>query len=92
MTTVQLVPIQEIRVINPRSRSKIRFREIVESIAKVGLKKPITVSCRGGEVATIWSAGKVDSRPIRPAAPKKSRPSSWMSPWRTAYFGAWSRI
>lgn len=48
MTTVQLVPIQEIRVINPRSRSKVRFREIVESIAKVGLKKPITVSRREG--------------------------------------------
>src|SRR5690348_4212519 len=49
MTTVQLVPIQKIRVINPRGRSRVRFREIVENIAKVGLKKPITVSRRAGE-------------------------------------------
>lgn len=49
MTTVQLVPIQKIRVINPRSRNRTRFREIVENIAKVGLKKPITVSRREGD-------------------------------------------
>lgn len=49
MTTVQLVPIQKIRVINPRSRNRARFREIVDNIAKVGLKKPITVSRREGE-------------------------------------------
>lgn len=46
MTTVQLIPIQKIRILNPRSRSPVRFREIVENIAKVGLKKPITVSRR----------------------------------------------
>lgn len=49
MTDVQLVPIDQIRVINARSRNKAKFREIVESIAKVGLKKPITVSRRDGE-------------------------------------------
>lgn len=49
MTDVQLVPIDQIRVINARSRNKAKFREIVESIAKVGLKKPITVSRREGE-------------------------------------------
>jgi len=46
MTTVQLVPIDKIRVINARGRSKGKFREIVENIAKIGLKKPITVSRR----------------------------------------------
>ncbi|HVW29254.1 MAG TPA: ParB/RepB/Spo0J family partition protein [Polyangiaceae bacterium] len=49
MTTAQLVPIQKIRVINARSRNKAKFREIVENIAKVGLKKPITVSRRDGD-------------------------------------------
>ena len=49
MTAVQLVPIEKIRVINSRSRNKAKFREIVENIAKVGLKKPITVSRREGE-------------------------------------------
>lgn len=49
MTTVQLVPIDKIRVINARGRSKAKFREIVENIAKIGLKKPITVSRREGD-------------------------------------------
>lgn len=49
MTTVQLVPIEKIRVINARGRSKAKFREIVENISKVGLKKPITVSRREGD-------------------------------------------
>jgi len=49
MTTVQLVPIDKIRVINARGRSKGKFREIVENIAKIGLKKPITVSRREGD-------------------------------------------
>ena len=49
MTSVQLVSIEKIRVINSRSRSKTKFREIVENISKVGLKKPITVSRRDGE-------------------------------------------
>lgn len=49
MTTVQLVPIDMIRVINARGRSKGKFREIVENIAKIGLKKPITVSRREGD-------------------------------------------
>jgi len=49
MTTVQLIPIEKIRVINARSRNKPKFREIVENISKVGLKKPITISRREGE-------------------------------------------
>lgn len=49
MTSVQLVPVEKIRVINSRSRNKTKFREIVENISKVGLKKPITVSRRDGE-------------------------------------------
>jgi len=49
MNDVQLVPIHQIRIINSRSRSKAKFREIVENISKVGLKKPITISRREGE-------------------------------------------
>jgi ParB family chromosome partitioning protein len=47
--TAQLIPIQKIHVINARSRNKAKFREIVENIVKVGLKKPITVSRRDGD-------------------------------------------
>ena len=43
---VQLIPISQIRVLNPRSRSKVKFQEMVASIANVGLKRPITVSLR----------------------------------------------
>lgn len=45
-TEIELIPISEIRVVNPRTRNKGRFQEIVASIAAVGLKKPITVSRR----------------------------------------------
>jgi ParB family chromosome partitioning protein len=40
------IPISEIRVVNPRSRNKVRFEAIVTSIAAVGLKRPITVATR----------------------------------------------
>lgn len=44
---VQMVPISQITVLNPRARSKATFSALVDSIAKVGLKKPITVNrCR----------------------------------------------
>jgi ParB family transcriptional regulator, chromosome partitioning protein len=46
-TEIENIPISEIRVVNPRTRSKGRFQEIVASIDAVGLKKPITVSRRG---------------------------------------------
>lgn len=42
--TVAMVPLDQIAVLNPRVRNKRVFREIVDSISKVGLKKPITVS------------------------------------------------
>lgn len=41
---VRLIPVDRIRVVNPRVRDKVKFERIVESIAKLGLKKPITVT------------------------------------------------
>lgn len=41
---VQDIPIAEITVENPRERSEKTFRALVDSIGKVGLKKPITVA------------------------------------------------
>ena len=43
---IEDISIGEIRIANPRSRSKIKFQLIVSSIQAVGLKKPITVSRR----------------------------------------------
>ncbi len=42
--TVKIIPVDQIEVVNPRVRNRKVFREIVDSISKVGLKKPITVS------------------------------------------------
>jgi ParB family chromosome partitioning protein len=41
-----MIAVDQIRVVNPRHRSKASFRELVANIQKVGLKKPITVSPR----------------------------------------------
>ncbi len=43
---VQLIPIRLIRVLNTRARSKVKFQEIINNIAQVGLKRPITVAPR----------------------------------------------
>src|SRR5690348_2939402 len=43
---VTLIPIQEIRVVNPRARNRVRFQSVMASIDSVGLKKPITVHQR----------------------------------------------
>ena len=42
--TVQMIPIEQITVLNPRVRNPKVFRLIVDSISKVGLKRPITVN------------------------------------------------
>lgn len=44
--TIQLIPIERIRVANPRVRDMKKFTKVVESIKNVGLKKPIRVSPR----------------------------------------------
>ena len=43
---VEWIPIERIQVLNPRIRNKRVFKEIVENIAKIGLKRPITVTRR----------------------------------------------
>lgn len=49
------IPISAIRVVNPRSRSKVKWQSIVQSISALGLKRPITVAKR--------SAPDVDGKP-----------------------------
>lgn len=41
-----MIPIDQINVLNPRSRNKMVFQGIVSNISNLGLKKPITVSRR----------------------------------------------
>ncbi len=46
---LKVIPIEQIRVLNPRARNQRHFKEIVKSIAQVGLKRPITVSARSSD-------------------------------------------
>jgi ParB family transcriptional regulator, chromosome partitioning protein len=43
---IQMIPINQIHVLNPRIRNPKLFEVIVQNIAKVGLKRPITVTRR----------------------------------------------
>lgn len=43
---IEMIPISRITILNPRIRNKRNFKEIVENIAELGLKRPITVSRR----------------------------------------------
>jgi ParB family chromosome partitioning protein len=47
--TAKLIPIDRITVVNPRVRNRKAFEEIVENIAELGLKRPITVAERESE-------------------------------------------
>lgn len=46
---VQMIPIDRIRILNPRHRDRKKFETIVRSIQVLGLKKPIQVSLRSKE-------------------------------------------
>jgi ParB family chromosome partitioning protein len=46
---VRLIPIARIAVLNPRARNRRVFNELVSSIQRLGLKKPITVAQRPGQ-------------------------------------------
>ena len=43
---IEMIPIDRITIVNPRLRNKRHFKEIVENISQLGLKKPITVTRR----------------------------------------------
>jgi ParB family chromosome partitioning protein len=44
--TVILIPIDRIRILNPRFRDRKKFEKVLNSIKNLGLKKPIKVSNR----------------------------------------------
>lgn len=43
---IKMIPIDQIRILNPRHRDRKKFELIVQSIKNLGLKKPIQVSLR----------------------------------------------
>ena len=44
--SVTLIPIERIRILNPRARDRKKFEKVLNSIRNLGLKKPIKVSSR----------------------------------------------
>ena len=47
--SIEIIPISAIDVVNPRARNRRIFKEIVTSVAELGLKRPITVKRRSGD-------------------------------------------
>jgi ParB family chromosome partitioning protein len=43
---IKLIPIESIRILNPRHREQKKFQALVQSIKNLGLKKPIKISLR----------------------------------------------
>ncbi len=53
---IQFIPVDQINVVNTRSRAKEKFKQIISSIKAIGLKRPITVSPASGK----YGPGKYD--------------------------------
>jgi ParB family chromosome partitioning protein len=60
---IRSIPIEAITILNPRSRNRRIFQELVSSIANLGLKKPISVSARpdGGGYDLICGQGRLEA-------------------------------
>ena len=64
--TIRMIPIEQINILNPRVRNPKLFDSIVQNIAKVGLKSPITVMpCRskaeGKEYDLVCGQGRLEA-------------------------------
>ncbi|MCK0197357.1 ParB N-terminal domain-containing protein [Ancylobacter sp. 6x-1] len=57
------IPVDQIHILNPRTRNKKIFNELVTSIARLGLKKPITVStrCDGKGYELVCGQGRLEA-------------------------------
>lgn len=63
---VEMIPIDAIHMVNPRGRGRRKFQEIVDNIARLGLKKPIIVvrrNTRDGEPAydLVCGQGRIEA-------------------------------
>ncbi|MGE7990315.1 ParB/RepB/Spo0J family partition protein [Pseudomonas sp. NPDC089554] len=55
------IPLTDIRVLNPRSRNQQVFARLVENIASLGLKRPITVTRNGSSFDLICGQGRFEA-------------------------------
>ncbi len=58
---VEMIPIDQIRVINPRVRNKKVFVGIVDNIASLGLKRPITVTPKKSGYDLVCGQGRLEA-------------------------------
>jgi len=86
--TVTLIPIDRIRILNPRYRERKKFEKVLNSIRNLGLKKPIKVSsrivkdgeeagfdlvCGQGRIEAFQALGFTEIPAIIVAVPKEDR-------------------
>jgi len=55
------VPLEKIKVLNPRSRNQQIFARLVENISSLGLKRPITVTSNGEGFDLICGQGRFEA-------------------------------
>jgi ParB family chromosome partitioning protein len=55
------IPIAAVKPLNSRKRSRARFDELVQSVASVGLKRPVTVRRQAGEYDLVCGLGRLDA-------------------------------
>lgn len=63
---IHMIPVDRIIVLNPRMRSKSKFKQIVDNIARLGLKRPITVARNvdrsvEGEYLLVCGQGRLEA-------------------------------
>ena len=80
--SLTLIPIERIRILNPRVRDPKKFEKVLRSIRNLGLKKPIKVSSRivkNGEESgydLVCGQGRIEAYQALSAAAISSGPSS----------------
>lgn len=66
MRSIEMISVERIQVLNPRTRNRRQYLEIVDNIDKIGLKRPITISRRKqpeGEIEfdLVCGQGRLDA-------------------------------
>lgn len=60
-SSVEMIPIEKIRIINPRVRNKKVFAGIVDNIAAIGLKRPVTVTPSRNGYDLVCGQGRMEA-------------------------------
>lgn len=59
---IRMVPMDQIRLVNPRDRNRKRFTQMVENISAVGLKKPVTARlAEDGKYELVCGQGRIEA-------------------------------